>query len=668
MHDKKSNKIKFDIDETQIEELMIKLTLEEKFKLLSGRQRWYTKPIKNLGFPSLNMTDGPHGIAPHSSGEKLCTYFPTGTCRTSTWNPQLSEKFGIALAQEVRDIGYHIILGPAINIIRTPLCGRNFEYQTEDPFLNSILAVSIVKGIQSQRIAACVKHYACNNQEVNRFKVNAIVSERGLQEIYLPAYKATVIEADAWAFMSCYNKVNGRYGSEHQDLLKNKLMNEWGFQGFVMTDWGATAYCLNPENCLNAGLSLEMPRAIMYKKNLLTHAYEERKFTDETLNENIKRILRVMSFVGLLGENSNIPKGSRNTKEHQEIAKKIALEGITLLKNQDNLLPLNLGEIRKIMVLGPNADSVFGEGGGSSSVRPPYEITPLQGIKKVCTGKSDLTNDPKESDVIIYVAGFNHEQGNDSESTDRTMFNLPAEQVIEINDLASINANLIVVLISGGPIGMAEWLEKVPCVIEMWYAGMEGGNALAEILFGRVSPSGKLPVTFPRKLTDSPAHKSIKTYPGDDDVYYDEDIYVGYRYFDKENIDPLFPFGFGLSYSSFKMDNITLDNYGVRSGECLTVNCKVRNEGRIYGGEVVQLYIQDVEASVSRPLKELKGFQKVFLSPGEETIISFKIDPLNLSFFDESSHSWKVEPGTFKILLGNSSRNIQLEEKFEYYE
>lgn len=652
--------------EIRVEDLLKRLTLKERFKLCSGKLMWYTKPIKRLGVNSFKMTDGPHGIGPHSSGDKECTYFPTAICRASTWNPDLMEEFGICQAEEVREIGYHMILGPGINIHRTPMCGRTFEYQTEDPYLNVKLAVSTVKGIQSQRIAACVKHYAVNNQETDRFTYNAVVSERTLQEIYLPAFKATVTEADAWSFMSCYNKVHGVYGSESEDLLKRRLMNEWGFRGFVVTDWGATANCTSTESCIKAGLTLEMPRPIQYKVKRMQKAYDAGKFTEKTLDDNIRRLLRVMFLVGLFDDQSTLPKGSRNTPEHQQVARKIAEEGIVLLKNENNILPLDISKVKKIALIGPNADRKMAEGGGSSQVRPPYEITPLQGIKNKCAGKVQLDASPSDADVAIIIGGLNHEATMDAEGVDKKSFHLPDEQIELIKNTAQENPNTIVVLIIGSPVSMIEWIEKVPAVVIPWYAGLEGGNAIANVLFGDVNPSGKLPITFPRELSDSPAHGSSKSYPGEKDVLYDEGVFVGYRHFDRENIETLFPFGYGLSYTSFSYENLEISSSKMKKDQSIKISLDVKNLGEKKGAEIVQLYLQDVECSVKRPLKELKGFEKVFLNPKEKKQIQFVIREKNLSFFDQMSNSWKIEPGLFKIYIGNSSRAIFQETGFEF--
>ena len=651
--------------EERVEDLLERLTLEEKFRLSVGIKAFFTRPIKRLGIPYFKMCDGPHGIGPHSTNNLESTYFPTGICRTATWNPKMAEEFGVALAQEIREIGYHMSLGPGINIIRSPLCGRNFEYQTEDPYLNKIMATHIVKGLQSQRIAACVKHYVCNNQETNRHTVSTEISERTLQEIYLPAFKATVTEADAWSFMSCYNKVNGVYGCENKNLLKERLRDEWGFRGFVVTDWFATRWSESTEKAVNAGLSLEMPMAFKYKKTKLRKTLSEGKSTEETLNENIRRLLRVMFLVGLFDEENTLPKGSRNTPEHQTIARSIAEEGIVLLKNENNLLPLDINKLSKIAILGPNASEKRSMGGGSSQVLPPYEITPLQGLEEKCKGKVDIITSPSEADVAIVFAGLNHNPGMDSESTDNTLFDLPEDQIELINNTIQENPKTIVVLISC-IVGMSDWVDKSPVIMQAWYPGMEGGHAIANLLFGDVNPSGKLPVTFPKKLSDSPDHTSKKTFPGDDKVFYDEGIFVGYRHFDTNSIEPLFPFGYGLSYTTFKYENIRITSENISNDEKFTVSVDITNSGERSGAEIVQLYVQDVEPSVKRPLKELKGFKKVLLKPGERGTVTFDLDKSAFSFYDEKHSCWKAEKGAFNILIGSSSRDIRLQNQIEY--
>ena len=657
-----------DLDlEKRVEDLLERLTNEEKFRLCSGTKAFFTKQIKRLGIPHYKMCDGPHGIGPHSTNNIKSTYFPTGICRTATWNPILAEEFGIALGQEIREIGYHVSLGPGINIIRSPLCGRNFEYQTEDPYLNKIMATHIVKGLQSQRIAACVKHYACNNQETNRFTVSSEVSERALQEIYLPAFEATVREADAWSIMSCYNKVNGVYGCENYNLLHERLRKEWGFRGFVVTDWYATRWSESTEKAMNAGLSLEMPVAIKYKRTKLRKKFSEGKFTEQTLNENMRRLLRVMFLTGLFDDKSKIPPGSRNTPEHQSIARRIAEEGVVLLKNKDSLLPLNIDNLKKIAIIGPNADKKMAMGGGSSQVLPPYEITPLKGMEEKCRGKVEIITDPSQADVVFIFAGLNHENGMDSESFDRTSFYLPEGQIELIKNTVQENPKTIVVLISC-IVGMNEWVDKIPAILEAWYPGMEGGHAIANLLFGDINPSGKLPVTIPKVLSDSSAHVSQDTIPGDKKVLYDEGIFVGYRHFDTKRIEPLFPFGYGLSYTDFSYENLKFSKDKVSGDDSFTVSCDIINSGSRSGAEIVQLYIQDVEASVERPLKELKGFKKIFLKSGERGSVSFELDEMALSFYDENINNWKAESGKFSILIGSSSRDIRLQGEIEYLE
>jgi beta-glucosidase len=598
---------------------------------------------------------------------------PSAICRAATWDPKLCYAFGKAVAEEVREVGAHMLLAPGINIQRTPMNGRTFEYQTEDPHLNRILAVATVNGIQSQKIAACVKHFVCNNQETNRFTVSSEVSERALQEIYLPAFKATVQEADAWSFMTCYNKVNGIYGSENYNLLRERLMENWGFRGFTVSDWSATAYT-RTEGCVNAGLSLEMPTAKKLSKRNMRNAFQEGKFSEETLNDNIKRLLRVMFLVGLFDDKSTLPIGNRNTLEHQSIARKIAENGIVLLKNEKALLPLNIDELKKLAIVGPNANYKLGggdilSGGGSSVNYPPYEITPLEGLKQKCKDRVEIIETPSKADVTILFAGLNHEHGMDAEGEDKNSFELPSEQIELIKRTVKQNPNTIVILINGSPIAMNGWIDSVPSVIEAWYGGMEVGNAITNVLFGDVNPSGKLPLTFPKKLSDSPAHKSERTFPGvDEKVFYDEGIYVGYRYFDKEQTEPLFPFGYGLSYTTFNYENLKLNKEKFSKNDTVTVSVDIVNTGNRFGTEIIQLYVQDIESSTDRPPKELKQFEKVKLKPNERKTVELNLNFDDFSFYDDSTRSWVVEPGTFNILLGSSSRDIHLQKEIEYFE
>jgi beta-glucosidase len=681
---------KLDLEE-RVDDLVGRLTLEEKIKLCSGWLLFFTKSIRRLRIRHFKTTDGPHGVG--ATGTFFIgwyTAFPVGICRTATWNPNLAEKFGIAAGEEIRKISRHCILGPGVNIMRTPICGRNFEYQTEDPFLNKKMVVPIIKGIQSQRVAACIKHYAANNQEHNRFRIDAQISERALQEIYLPAFKAAVIEGDVWAFMSCYNLVNGIYGSEHNDLLREKLYKEWGFRGLILSDWFATRFMIRTDNTVKAGLTVEMPKAIIYHKRNLKKVIETGAIKEEDIDKNLRGLLRIMLLVGRFDNKRTLPKGSTNTPEHQAVARQIAEEGIVLLKNEDNILPLDINKINKIAVMGPNAKKRHIFGGGSSMQIPKYEISPLKGIKKKCKGKVNLVKEPSEADVVILVVGLNHKRHGDRENTDRLILKLPSDQIELIHKTIQENPNTIVVLVNGSPIGMSDWLDNVPAIVEAWYGGMEAGNALASVLFGDVNPSGKLPVTFPKKISDCAVHKSYRTYPGikkteaimkkdpnsltEEDiatkepgiVFYDEGIFVGYRQYDRDNIEPLFPFGYGLSYTSFEYTNLQLSTNQLLKDDNLEVKVDIKNSGQREGAEVAQLYVQDIECSVERPVKELKGFKKILLNPGQKETLNFNLNKDDLSFYDEKGHNWKIEKGKFKIYVGSSSRDIRLTTEFEY--
>ncbi|MHA2311052.1 MAG: beta-glucosidase [Candidatus Thorarchaeota archaeon] len=650
-----------------VSELMAKLTLKEKYLLLTshGRRRMYsTKSIKRLNIPSFKMTDGPLGVAYHSSGFSKNTRFPATISIASTWNKELSRQIGIAMGREVRAAGRHILLAPGINICRTPLNGRTFEYYSEDPFLTKELAIPFVQGVQSQRIGVCLKHYAANNQETDRRSNSSEVDERTLHEIYLRAFREIVLEADPWSIMTCYNMVNGVYGSENRYLLREVLMDKWGFKGFAMTDWFATRNIRTTEGCINAGLSLEMPWPMRYKLSSLELAHSEGKFTEETLNDLVRRYLRVMFLTGAFDDASTLPAGERNTSGHQDLSRRAGEEGMVLLKNSESILPLNVHSIDKIALQGPNLKKKFGRigYGGSSAVVPPYEITPLAGMKERLKKRVKVVSDASEADAAIVFAGLNHSKGQDSESGDRRSLDLPEKQIRLIKTTADANPKTIVVLIAGSPIAMDDWLESVPVVLLAWYSGMEGGRAIANVLFGNVNPSGRLPVTFPKNLSDSPAHSTgnPRTFPGvDKKVYYDEGIFVGYRWFDYRNIEPLFPFGFGLSYTEFGQRNLTIDKHSISEiDEVITASVEVENIGSQSGSQVVQLYATDIASSVPRPPKELVGFEKIRVEPGEVKIVNMRIKAGDLAFYDIDNQRWNIEPGEFKIFSGKSSRDI----------
>ncbi|UCE14499.1 MAG: glycoside hydrolase family 3 C-terminal domain-containing protein [Candidatus Heimdallarchaeota archaeon] len=669
--------------ETRLNNLLNRLTLDEKFKLLAGTRFFRTHSIKRLGIKPFKMTDGPLGVSMHSTFGRKNTRFPGGICLAASFNRQLANEFGVAVGKEVRATGRSAILAPGININRSPLNGRTFEYFSEDPYLTKEIAIPYVQGVQSQRIAACVKHYVANNQETNRFTVSAEIDPRTLHEIYLRAFMEVIKESDPWLLMTSYNKVNGQYLFANKTLLRDLLWDKWGFNGFIISDWWSFSRSEPPvstEDCIKAGMSLEMPKANKFHPKLLQSAYSDGKFSEDDLNAVVKRLLRVMILVGLFDDKKNLPPGKRNTPDHQNLARKMAEEGMVLLKNRKNILPLNIKEVSTLAVLGPNREKKFGKWlyGGSSAVKPPYEITPLKGLK---SRGVQIISDPSKADFVIIFAGLNHDStkslardsrdekvatGNDSEGIDRIQLELPQYQVNLINQTVQENPNTIVVLLNGSPVAMDGWLENVPAVIEAWYPGMEGGHAIANVLFGDINPSGKLPLTFPKKISDSPAHKSIQTFPGVDlKVKYAEGIYVGYRHFDKANIEPLFPFGFGLSYSSFKYDNLQLSTNKISTNENLIVSVDITNTGNFSGSEVVQAYFHN-ECSVDRPVKELVGFEKVFLTPDESKTVDLKLKPNNLTFYDPQEQTWRIEPGMFNLFIGNSSHNVLLEDKFEY--
>jgi beta-glucosidase len=614
------------------------------------------------------MTDGPRGVAFHSSRRKRCTAFPSGIAQAASWDEDLLRRFGEAVAEEALSVGARVILGPAINITRTPLNGRTFEYFSEDPLLNARLTVPVVEGVQSRKVAACVKHYAANNQETHRMRNSSEVSERALEEIYLPAFKAAVQQADAWSVMAAYNAINGVAACENTELLKDKLRGEYGFRGFVVSDWFAVRRTSSAEACIKAGLTLEMPgKGSRYRYKNLKPAFDQGLFTEEELDENLKGLLRVMVLTGHLDPEP--PTGQRNTPEHQSLALEMAEAGMTLLKNEGGLLPLDPARARKVAVLGPRLKrrNCWPLWGGSAGVWPPYEVTPWQGLKDENRDRFEWVQSPAEADVVLLFVGVGHKPGFDSEAMDRKYLGLPPKQEELIRKTVAANPNTVVVLTNGGPLSMP-WLEQVPALLETWYPGMEGGRAIARTLFGDCNPSGKLPVSFPRTLQDSPAHKSTRTYPGDKKaVHYEEDLLVGYRHFDRKAIEPLFPFGHGLSYTRFEYSDIRLSENSLSAGDVLEVSATISNRGDRAGAEVVQLYIGDPQAEAERPLQSLKGFSKLTLEPGESVPVRLSLPMVDLAVFCPDTRRWLVREGKYTIRLGSSSRDIRLEQDFELH-
>lgn len=667
--------------ELRIEDLLQILTLEEKILLLRGKDFWTTNPIERLNVPSFGMTDGPLGVAWHSSHKGKRTRFPATIGLAATWNKELAYKMGVAQGKETRLAGRHQILGPGVNLIRSPLCGRNFEYLSEDPILSSDIAAEIVKGIQSQNVAACIKHYLTNNSETKRMKISTEISERALQEIYVKNYKRIIEKSDPWGLMCCYNKINGVYGAENKYTLQEILREQLGFTGYVVTDWGAARGTAGAASCIKAGLNLEMPGMLLSKvmspKNV-QKAIDNGEITEEDINFAVRPLLRTFIRVNLLEQEVENFEKDCDILEHQEIAQKIAEESMVLLKNNSDFLPIDLGKVEKIAILGPNANKVFGKPmhGGSSAVVPPKFITPFEGINKFISGKAEIIEEPENADVVFLILGLDH-GGNflknlikktegDTEGSDRSRYGLPVDQEALINETILKNPNTVIILIVGSPIDCSSFYDKVPAILNAWYPGMMGGNALARVLFGEVNPSGKLPVIYPKKLEDHPAHKSKKRFPGDLKelkIYFDEGIYIGYRYFDQQQIEPFFPFGFGLSYTTFELSNLQLDKTSLEGKGDFNVTVDVTNTGKLTGAEVVQIYISDDECSIDRPPKELQGFEKVYLNPGETKTIKIVLDDSAFEFYSEKENSFISESGTFTIWAGESSRNLPLSAK-----
>lgn len=677
------------------------MTLEEKVNMIHASSSFTSGGVLRLGIPELRMSDGPHGVRPEhgrdwaldNAGNDSATYLPTGIGLAATWNPELGYLCGEVLGKEARKRGKDVILGPGVNIIRTPLNGRNFEYMSEDPYLASRLVVGYIKGVQEQGVAASVKHFAANNQEIGRDYISVEMSERTLREIYLPAFEAAVREGEVLTVMGAYNKFRGQHATHNEYLVNEILKGEWGFKGMVLSDWGAVH---NTMEALLYGTDLEMGTDLLqkthidYSKFLLADTVvslvKSGKVPESVINDKVRRILRVMHHTNMFGERE---AGEINTKEHQQAALKIAEESIVLLKNEDHILPLQKDKLRSIAVIGANANHKQSMGGGSSQVRSPYEITPLQGIKNLVGNSMRVSYAPgfeinrdekantqlieeavaaaKAADVVVYVGGWTHGYSDDwnggaydMESMDKPSLRLPFEQDQLIEALLAANPNTVMVMMGGGPVDMSQWIDHSKGILQAWYPGMEGGTALAGILFGEVNPSGKLPLSFPKELKDSPAH-ALGQYPGNKDttaVHYHEGVFVGYRYHDTYEVKPLFSFGHGLSYTSFEFSDMELS----KNDDKITVKLSIKNTGKTAGAEVVQLYIEDLEPAVKRPKKELKGFQKVFLQPGESTTVNLMLGKEAFQYFDEKSHQWILAPGKYAVLSGSSSSDIRLSE------
>ena len=693
--------------EKRIEKLIKKMTLEEKVGLLHGNSKFYVAGVERLGIPEWSLSDGPHGVRAEINRHDWAyagwtndsaSYFPTGTAFAAAWNPELAYRRGEVLGEEARWRKKDVLLGPGVNIIRSPLCGRNFEYMSEDPYMNSVLAGAYIKGLQSRDVACSVKHFAGNNQETNRTTVDVECSERALREIYLPAFKAAVQEGGALTVMAAYNKFRGEFCAENNYLVRKILRNEWGFDGVYVTDWGA-AHSTVPS--MEAGLDLEMGTLIdkyedWYYANPLIEAVKSGKIPMSLVDEKVGDVLRVMIKTNVLDPKKRFGPGSMNTKEHQQATYDAAAEAIVLLKNQNNLLPLDFSSIKSLAVIGDNATRKHSNGGLSSEIKAVYEVTPLealrakwgdkvdirfaQGYEKLSTfvegsnnGQSSGTFSSKTqesdallkeavevartSDVALLVCGLNHDY--DTESFDRLNMDIPYGQVELIQEVVKANPRTIVVMIAGSPLNMAAVDICSPAIVWAWFNGMEGGNALVDVLSGKVNPSGKMPFTTPVSLDQSPAH-ALGNFPGRDlKVNYEEDILVGYRWFDTKGLPVVYPFGYGLSYTTFDYSNLNTDKKTYDQADTIQATFTLTNTGDREGAEVAQLYVSDPVCSVMRPVKELKGFKKVFLKPGESRRITLDIPVSSLAFYSEAQSQFVVEPGEFILQLGASASDIK---------
>ena len=704
--------------ETRVEDALRRMTLDEKIAIIHAQSKFSSAGVKRLGFPDLWTDDGPHGVRPdvlwdewEQAGQTndSCVAFPALTCLAATWNPCLSRAYGESLGEEALYRNKNVMLGPGININRTPLNGRNFEYMGEDPWLASRMVVPYVQGLQSKGVAACVKHYALNNDEEYRHQVNVIVSDRALREIYLPAFHAAVTEGGAWAIMGAYNLYKNQHNCHNEVLLNRILKQEWGFDGVVISDWGGTH---NTLEAVKNGLDLEfgtwtdgltMGATNAYDNYYMAQPYRqlinEGKLTTSELDEKVRRVLRLMMRTNM---NRQRPYGSLCSEAHYQVARKVAQEGIVLLKNDRQVLPFRPNA--RVLVVGENASKMMTVGGGSSSLKAQHEISPLQGLRErladkvdyargyvgdttgayngVTTGQdladkrsaseliAEAVEKARNADYVVVFGGLNKSNHQDCEGHDRKEYGLPYAQDELVEALVKVNKNVVFVNISGNAVAMP-WLSKVPAVVQGWFLGSEAGKALADVLTGAVNPSGKLPFTWYARLEDCGAH-ATGSYPGTwrtdgqiIDEEYKEDIYVGYRWADKNRIKPLFAFGHGLSYTTFRMDGATADKREIAADDSLSFTVSVTNTGQMAGATTIQLYVADKKCSLPRPEKELKAFKKVFLQPGEQRDVRLTIGRSALSFFDDRTQQWTAEPGDFEALLGFSAGDLKSKLKFK---
>ncbi len=697
--------------EARVKDALSRMTLEEKVALCHAQSKFSSAGVPRLGIPELWMSDGPHGVRAEINWNDWgyanwtndsITAFPALTCLAATWNPDMSAKYGKAIGEEARYREKDVLLGPGVNIYRTPMNGRNFEYMGEDPYLASVMCIPYIQELQKNGVAACVKHYALNNQELWRGHIDVNLSDRALYEIYLPAFKAAVEEGGAWSIMGAYNKIRGQHAC-HNDFALNKILKgDWKFDGCVITDWGGAHDTY--EAAVN-GLDIEMgsytngltsESAFTYNDYYLANPYlrmlKDGKVPMSTIDDKASRILRLIFRTAM---NRQKPYGSVATEEHYAAAREIGNEGIVLLKNAPvvkkgaPLLPIDAAKYQNILVVGDNAVRLLNQGGGSSELKVKDMVSPLDGLRaaygdKVAYAKGYAAGRPmygradeipqnvvdslraeavemaKKADLVVLVGGLNKNHFQDCEGGDRLEYGLPFGQDDLIEALLGVNKNLVLVLLSGNAVEMP-WVSRVPAIVQGWYLGSMGGKSLADILSGAVNPSGKLPFSFPAKLTDCGAHAFDElSYPGDSiKQEYKEDILVGYRWHDTKKIPALFPFGHGLSYTTFTYGKPVASAKTMAADGTLTVTVAVKNTGSVAGKEIVQLYVGDDKCSVLRPVKELKHFAKVALAPGEEKNVTFTLTPDDLKFYDEASAAWKYEPGKFKAYVCASSTDVR---------
>jgi beta-glucosidase len=693
--------------EPVIDSIIGLLTLDEKIALLHGNGMFTSAGVERLGIPELHYSDGPFGIREEILRDSWgtagwtndsATYLPTGTALAATWNPELACKYGQTLGMEARKRNKDIFLGPAINIIRTPLNGRNFEYFSEDPLLNARISVSYIQGVQSQDVAACVKHFAANNQETHRGTIDVIMDQRTLREIYLPAFKASVLDGHVFSVMGSYNKCMGYYCCENSFLLKEILKHDWGFKGAVISDWSAVHSTLpSAENGLDVEMGTLGPYREWYFADPLATAVQTGLLGENVINDKVRRVLRIIYNCKVM--EADRKQGSINTVRHSETAYNVASESIVLLKNERSILPLRVADLESIAVIGDNATRKHAYGGFGASVKAKYEVTPLAGLKNALQGSVDIRyargyekrsrvihdgnlrrviqNEPdtllveeavrvaKASDVAIIFAGLNHDF--DTEALDREDFALPYGQDQLIRQVARANPNTIVVIIAGSPVDLSAVNHSVGTIIWGWLNGCEAGNAMADVILGKTNPSGKLPFTIPVSLEDSPAH-ALDNFPGEGaETEYTEGILVGYRWFDTKDIDPQFCFGHGLSYSTFSLNSMETDQTEYGRDACIRIWVGIANTGPVPGQQTIQLYVTDPESSVPKPAKALKSFRKVMLHPGEEASVEIRLNTKDLAYFNNSSGTWIIEPGEYRLLAGFSSRDIRLDKTIKIY-